>query len=121
MKNSRDLKRELDRINGRGYKSYKDLEGQYKFDNYILSIDHVQGDPFASPSRVRVIVEDNINKFPGQLFNEKYKKIALCDFLTRLFSKNIRNQSEKIFGSGKSGLIEIGKEGIPSKTRFLGS
>lgn len=30
-------------------------------------------------------------------------------FLTRLFSKNIRNQSEKIFGSGKSGLIEISR------------
>ena len=43
MKSASDLKRELDRINGRGYKSYKDLEGQYKFDNYVLSIDHVQG------------------------------------------------------------------------------
>lgn len=109
MKNSRDLKRELDRINGRGYKSYKDLEGQYKFDNYVLSTDHVQGDPFASPSRVRVMVEDNINKFPGQLFNEKYKKTALCDFLTRLFSKNIYKYGEKIFGSGKSGLLEISR------------
>ena len=56
MRNSSDLKRELGRIDGRGYKSYKDLEGQYSFNNYILSIDHVQGDPFASPSRVRVIV-----------------------------------------------------------------
>ena len=109
MKNASDLKRELDRINGRGYKSYKDLEGQYKFNNYILSIDHVQGDPFASPSRVRVIVENKVNKFPRQLFNEKYKKTALCDFLTRLFSKNIYKYYEKIFGSGKSGLLEISR------------
>ena len=109
MRNASDLKRELDRINGRGYKSYKDLEGQYKFNNYILSIDHVQGDPFASPSRVRVIVDNKINKFPGQLFNEKYKKTALCDFLTRLFSKNIYKYGEKIFGSGKSGLLEISR------------
>ena len=109
MKSASDLKRELDRINGRGYKSYKDLEGQYKFNNYILSIDHVQGDPFASPSRVRVIVDNKINKFPEQLFNEKYKKIALCDFLTRLFSKNIYKYGEKIFGSGKSGLLEISR------------
>ena len=109
MRNASDLKRELDRINGRGYKSYKDLEGQYKFNNYILSIDHVQGDPFASPSRVRVIVDNKINKFPEQLFNEKYKKIALCDFLTRLFSKNIYKYGEKIFGSGKSGLLEISR------------
>lgn len=109
MKMASDLKRELDRINGRGYKSYKDLENQYKFDNYVLSIDHVQGDPFASPSRVRVIVENNVNKFPKELFNEKYKKIALCDFLTRLFSKNIYKYGEKIFGSGKSGLLEISR------------
>lgn len=109
MKRASDLKRELDRINGRGYKSYKDLENQYKFDNYVLSIDHVQGDPFASPSRVRVIVENNVNKFPKELFNEKYKKIALCDFLTRLFSKNIYKYGEKIFGSGKSGLLEISR------------
>ncbi len=57
---SSDLKRELDRIDGRGYKSYKDLEGQYSFNNYILVIDHVQGDPFASPSRVRVIVNQTL-------------------------------------------------------------
>lgn len=109
MKSASDLKRELDRINGRGYKVYKDLEGQYKFDNYILSIDHVQGDPFASPSRVRVIVQSRVNKFSDELFNEKYKRIALCDFLTRLFSKNIYKYGEKIFGSGKSGLLEISR------------
>ena len=89
MKNSNDLKRELDRIDGRGYKSYKDLEGQYDFDKFILSIDHVQGDPFAAPSRIRVIVKNNINKFPIELFKEGYKRVALCDFLTRLFTKNI--------------------------------
>ena len=109
MRNSSDLKKELDRIDGRGYKSYKDLEGQYSFNNYILSIDHVQGDPFASPSRVRVIVNANYNQLPEELFDEKYKKVALCDFLTRLFSKNIYKYGEKIFGSGKSGLIEISR------------
>ena len=109
MKNSNDLKKQLDKINGRSYKLYKDLEGQYKFNNYILSIDHVQGDPFASPSRVRIIVENKINKFPRSIYDEKYKKVAVSDFLTRLFSKNIYKYGEKIFGSGKSGLLEISK------------
>lgn len=109
MKNQNDLKRELQRIDGRGYKSYKDLEGQYDFGNFILSIDHVQGDPFASPSRVRIIVDNNVAKFPSSLLDLKYKNIAVCDFLTRLFSKNIRKYGEKIFGSGKSGLIEISR------------
>lgn len=108
MKNLSDLKRELEKIDGRGYKTYKILEGQYSFEDYILSIDHVQGDPFASPSRIRVIVNNN-NNFPKNLFDEKYKKITICDFLTRLFSKNIYKYGEKVFGSGKSGLIEISK------------
>ena len=108
MKNLCDLKRELEKIDGRGYKTYKTLEGQYSFEDYILSIDHVQGDPFASPSRIRVIVNNN-NNFPKNLFDEKYKKITICDFLTRLFSKNIYKYGEKVFGSGKSGLIEISK------------
>lgn len=108
MKNLSDLKRELEKIDGRGYKTYKTLEGQYSFEDYILSMDHVQGDPFASPSRIRVIVNNN-NNFPKNLFDEKYKKITICDFLTRLFSKNIYKYGEKVFGSGKSGLIEISK------------
>ena len=108
MKNSEELRKKLISIDGRGYKAYKDLEGQYKFEDYILSIDHVQGDPFASPSRIRVIVNSN-NNFPKNLFDEKYKKITICDFLTRLFSKNIYKYGEKVFGSGKSGLIEISK------------
>ncbi|ATD53780.1 ABC-ATPase domain-containing protein [Clostridium chauvoei] len=109
MKNLNDLKRELTRIDGRSYKTYKDLEGQYDFNKYILSIDHVQGDPFASPSRVRVIVKQDTAKFPKELFDNKHRNIATSDFLTRLFYKNINRYGEKIFGSGKSGLISISK------------
>ena len=109
MKGSMELKNELFKIDGKGYKAYKVLEGKYDFKKYVLSIDHVQGDPFASPSRVRVIIDNKIAQIPEELFDNKNKEIAVCDFLTRLFSKNIRNQSEKIFGSGKSGLIEISR------------
>ena len=109
MKGSMELKNELFKIDGKGYKAYKALEGRYDFKKYVLSIDHVQGDPFASPSIVRVIIDNKVAQIPEELFDNKNKEIAVCDFLTRLFSKNIRNQSEKIFGSGKSGLIEISR------------
>ena len=109
MKSSVELKNELFKIDGKGYKAYKVLEGKYDFKKYVLSIDHVQGDPFASPSRVRIIIDNKIAQIPEELFDNKNKEIAVCDFLTRLFSKNIKNQSEKIFGSGKSGLIEISR------------
>ena len=109
MKSSVELKNELFKIDGKGNKAYKVLEGKYDFKKYVLSIDHVQGDPFASPSRVRIIIDNKIAQIPEELFDNKNKEIAVCDFLTRLFSKNIKNQSEKIFGSGKSGLIEISR------------
>lgn len=109
MKSSVELKNELFKIDGKGYKAYKVLEGKYDFKKYVLSIDYVQGDPFASPSRVRIIIDNKIAQIPEELFDNKNKEIAVCDFLTRLFSKNIKNQSEKIFGSGKSGLIEISR------------
>ena len=109
MKNSIILKNELQRIDGKGYKAYKDLQGQYDFKNYILSIDHVQGDPFASPSRLRVIINRNRARFPEDLISEDYKKVVVSDLLTRLFYFNINKFGEKIFGSGKSGLITISR------------
>lgn len=109
MKNSIYLKDELKTIDGRGYKAYKDIQDKYDFNDYILSIDHVQGDPFASPSRLRVIINKSKAKFPEELLNEEYKKVAVSDFLTRLFYTNVNKFSEKIFGSGKSGLISISR------------
>ncbi|MGL5642722.1 MAG: ABC-ATPase domain-containing protein, partial [Paraclostridium sp.] len=109
MKNSDMLKRDLDKIDGKSYRAYKDLEGQYDFGDFILSIDHVQGDPFASPSRVRVIVNQKNAGFPSELFKNKNKNIAVADYLTRQFYSNINRCGEKVFGSGKSGLIFISK------------
>jgi predicted ABC-class ATPase len=109
MKNLDDLKSELYKIDGKSYKLYKNLEGQYDFKNYTLSIDHVQGDPFAAPSRIRVIVKQNIAGFPKELFDNKNKNIAVIDYLTREFYYNVNKFSEKIFGSGKSGLIAISR------------
>ncbi len=109
MKNSLDLKKLLSSIDGKSYGSYKSLADKYNFKNYILSIDHVQGDPFASPSKIQIIMNQETAKFPVELFDTDYKKIALEDYLTRLFYSNINKFSSKVFGSGKSGLISISK------------
>lgn len=109
MKDLDDLKRELYKIDGRGYKAYKSLEGDYKFSNYVLHIDHVQGDPFAAPSRIRVSLNSNLNKIPEELFDRNNKRIAVCDFLTRTFNKNINKYAGRVSGSGKSGIINISR------------
>ncbi len=107
MKTRDDLKHLLYRINGRGYKAYKEIRGEYKFQNFKLMIDHVQGDPFASPSRVRVTVPQMIARIPEKYFSSKSREIALRDFLTRQFALAIKRHNRDKRGSGKSGLIEI--------------
>ena len=49
MQSSTDLQQLLRSIDHKSYPAYKSLKGIYRFPAYTLSIDHVQGDPFASP------------------------------------------------------------------------
>jgi predicted ABC-class ATPase len=107
MKSSDELKRILQRIDGRGYKAYKDIEGVYDFGNYLLFIDHCQGDPFASPSRIRVEMSQSLGGFPQDTYHTKSRNVGLCDYITRIFHSNIRRYSPGIRGTGCSGLIEI--------------
>ena len=41
---------------------------QYRFPGLCVSIDHVQGDPFASPSKVSIHVEGKAAAFPSDLY-----------------------------------------------------
>ena len=102
-----DLCQILHRIDGRGYKAYKDLKGLYDFSHLILSIDHVQGDPFALPSRLSIQIPSATAGFPPQLFSNPIRKIALVDFLARTFDRAIQEIARGNRGSGKSGLFFI--------------
>ena len=111
MKEKQELRNILDRIDRKGYPAYKELKGVYKFDEYIFVIEHVQGDPFAAPSRVKIEVADKIAGFPRDLYEMKCKKIALQDYLLREFGRQIEHYSFKARGSGKSGLMAISRPG----------
>lgn len=56
IQSSAALQTLLNRIHRKSYPAYKETKGIYQFDRYVLSIDHVQGDPFASPSKVSIRV-----------------------------------------------------------------
>ena len=88
MKTSEDLKQILERIDHRGYPAYKDTRGAYQFGTYILGIDHVQGDPFAAPSRLHIQVAGRAARIPGNLYDSKCKKMAVADYLLRNFASN---------------------------------
>ncbi len=107
MRDSAELRRILSRIDGRGYKAYKDIEGEYRCGEYILVVDHVQGDPFASPTRVRVRVPQGMARFSADTYEVKSREVALRDFLTRRFSEASKEFCRGNRGTGKSGLILI--------------
>ena len=107
MKTGRELLRQLESIDRRGYPAYKALRGVWRLDGFDLSIDHVQGDPFAAPSKLSVWVPAERAAFPPELFDEPHRRIALEDLLVRRFSEAVSRASYAVGGSGKSGLIAI--------------
>ena len=111
MRTASELREQLKRIDHRSYPAYKELRGQYDFGDYILSIDHVQGDPFAAPSRLSVLVSGSRAGFPAELFDTMPKRITLQDQLTRAFGRTIQKGSFQAKGSGKSGLLSVSRCG----------
>ena len=111
MKQAEDLRRLLESIDHKSYPAYKSAQGAYAFGGYILSIDHVQGDPFASPSKVSVTVPHQKAGYPASLFDTPWKRTAFEDYLVRQFAGEIARFNFKAKGSGKSGLIATSSPG----------
>ena len=111
MKSAAVLKEKLTSIDGKGYGAYKEIAGEYDYGWYRLCIDHVQGDPFATPSKLRVVIGQKTAGFPAGLFDTREKKTAVEDYLIRQFRAGIRRFSKGGCGSGSSGRIEIARCG----------
>ena len=111
MQSANDLKQLLFGINHKSYPAYKSTRGAYQFPRYTLSIDHVQGDPFAAPSRVSVHINGKTAAFPTSLYDTYEKRVALQDYLLRQFARAIAPYSFRAKGSGKSGLLGVSRCG----------
>ncbi len=111
MQSALELRNKLKSIDHKSYPAYKDLRGQYDFKDYVLSIDHVQGDPFAAPSRLSVRVKAEKAGFLPAFYDTHAKRITLQDHLTRLFAREISGGSFQAKGSGKSGLLGVSRCG----------
>ncbi|NJO66808.1 MAG: hypothetical protein HC832_04895 [Leptolyngbyaceae cyanobacterium RM1_405_57] len=111
---SQRLYQQLLQLDQRSYKAYKQIAGVYQFPGFELSIDYVQGDPFASPSRLRVQIpqtysqrtDSRIKSFPEELYRSHSREVALRDYLTRQFAQ-VAAEVRGRRGSGNSGLIAI--------------
>ncbi|MGF7185951.1 putative ABC-class ATPase [Desulfitispora alkaliphila] len=105
------LIKKINTMDNQSYSRYKDLTGKFNFPNFSLYLDYIQGDPFATPTKIRARVEQVNAGFKTDLFDTQYKRIALEDFLTRQVHKAIKKIAKGIRGTGKSGIIEIDSGG----------
>jgi len=115
MRRASDLRQTLARIDGRGYKAYKDLRGDYALGalealegvrGASLHVDHVQGDPFAAPSRLRVRVPLEETGLDAALLATPVRRLALADVLARRVHRAAgRYRGGR--GSGKSGVVRV--------------
>ena len=110
MPTRNDLTDSLHRIDGKSYPTYKDLRGRYDFDHFTLSIEHVQGDPFAAPSRLSIQIQHEHSRLPADLFSNKSRRTGTETFLATAFATACRDSSDHL-GSGKSGLLTIDAPG----------
>ena len=101
-----ELKALLRRIDGRGYKSYKAVEGAWRYSDFVLHVDHVQGDPYAAPTRVRALLDPPVTGLPPTAYREKARALGTAAYLARRFAGRAREASRSR-GTGKSGQIHM--------------
>ena len=105
----------LKKINGAGYPAYKTIKGQYNYAGFILTIEHVQGDPFAAPSRISVKIGlDRLGISPSDITSSS-RRCGFEDGIHRSFWSSL-GKTGKTRGSGKSGkwgMLKPGQEILP--------
>ena len=105
------LARDLHRIDGRPYGHYRDLRGRrYAMSVGTLTFEHVQGDPFAAPSRLRVDIPIALLRLPAWARHGADARRATADFLQRVLRPVLAGAAGGA-GSGRSGLLEVAPAG----------
>ena len=111
MRDAEPLRRVLAQLDGRGYASYKQLVGSYRIGVVRLFVDHVQVDPYAPPSRMRIIVDREVADLSSDLTGDATGRIAVSDFLTRRFVDAAHRMVPRPEGTGNGGFVGIGRPG----------
>ncbi len=103
----RELESLLPRIDGRGYKAYKDLqERTFHFPDFDLVVDHVQGDPYAAPSRMRALVPLATAALPDGALASAPRRRATRDFLARAFRAAAGGERNLGIDAGRQAVLE---------------
>ncbi|WP_017608119.1 ABC-ATPase domain-containing protein [Nocardiopsis xinjiangensis] len=93
------LAQELLKMDGASYGRYKSLKGDWDFGDFTLTVQRVQADPFAPPSRIRVLRPDA--GIPESAWKDPIRRRATADYLGRRARKQLRGSLLKIDTGGQ--------------------
>ncbi|KAI0070298.1 hypothetical protein K474DRAFT_1632027 [Panus rudis PR-1116 ss-1] len=112
---SESLVDRLRRMDGRSYPAYRDIQGSWDYNTATLTIDHVQSDPYASPSKLRLYIPHSVARYPEHLLTQNIRKVALCDYLLRQLNSILPSLPRGYKSSGwhgaKGGEISVDRPG----------
>jgi len=104
-----ELERILDKLDGRGYGSYKDLYNvAVSTREFGYKLTTIQGDPHAPPSILEAIIPSSTHKLEEFDLNDPRIYKPLSDYASRLLYNVARKYSDRC-GNGNSCLIGVPK------------
>lgn len=109
MEDLNGLARALRALEGKGYGAYKGIRGRWRGDVFVLSVDWVQGDPFAAPSRVSLHLESHQAGLPARVLASPVARVAAAALLARRMSEGVGGRHGP--GSGRSGVVAMASPG----------
>ena len=118
-----DLRSTLRRIDGRGYPAYRDLKGTWRLPPYTLEVRRVQGDPYAAPSRVAVVLDPARADYDAATLATPSRRTGLSCLLARTFAAAAR-RTRRGSGGGRSGEIAMADPGqvvLPNTAVLVGA
>ncbi len=118
-----DLRRTLRRIDGRGYPAYRDVKGTWTVPPCTLEVRRVQGDPFAAPTRVAVVLDPAQAGYDAATLATPSRRTGLSCLLARTFAAAAR-RAPRGPGSGRSGEIAMADPGqvvLPNTAVLVGA
>lgn len=104
------LRSRLRGLDGRGYGAYRSVKGAYDAGDLVLHIEHVQGDPFATPSRFRIEVPAMNAGYPEWARSTRDRRRAAADFVNRILLERMLD-APSTAGSGRSGELRVLRPG----------
>lgn len=88
-------------MEGASYGRYKSLTGEWDFGDFTVSIDKVQADPFAPPSRISVRVPAEIAQLPQSAWSPAPRRRATADYLVRRAYRVLKDARLRIDAGGQ--------------------